>query len=144
MENAKSAALRLVLTKKRTEKEVSDALQKKGFSRNEAEESAAYYREKGYIDHADYARRFSRDAANLKGFGPHRIARTLAEKGIENEYIEEALSQIEFDLKHAMEERFGKGSRTEKELAKIYGYYMRKGFASSAIRSAMDALYTYA
>ncbi len=143
MDDVKSAALRLVLSKRRTEKEVSEALVRKGFAPDDAQEAAAYYRQNGYIDHADYARRFAHDAAAIKGFGPQRIKRDLSMRGVEEEYIDAALSEIEFDVYTPMENRFGRGARTEKELGRIYQHFCRKGFAPSAIRKAMDALYTY-
>lgn len=143
MEEAKSAALRVILGKRRTEKEVRDTLIKKGFSPEDAEEAASYYRETGFIDHADYARRYAHDAANIKGFGPQRIRHTLLSRGIEESYIEDALSEIAFDIETPMEARFGKGPRSQKELARIFQHFYRKGFASAAVQSAMDALYTY-
>jgi len=143
MTDVKSAALRLVLSKRRTEKEVVNSLVQKGYAPPDAEEAAAYYRSEGYIDHADYARRFAHDAAVLKGHGPQRIARALSERGVEEEYILDALSAIEFDIETPMEARFGKGSRSLKEINRIFQYFSRRGFASSAIRRAMDALYTY-
>ncbi len=141
--DAKSAALRLVLSKRRTEKEVAEALIKKGFSSAEAADAAAYYRLAGYIDHGEYARRFAHDAAYLKGHGPHRISRDLIARGIEDEYIDAALAIIEFDVRTPMENRFGTGVRSAKEHAQIYGYFLRKGFAPGEIKKAMDALYTY-
>ncbi len=143
MDDAKSAALRLVLSKKRTEKEVFEALIKKGFSPDSAKEAAAYYRQNGYIDHADYARRFSHDAARIKGHGPERIRRDLSMRGIEEEFIDAALGELDFDLGSVMKARFGEGRRTEKELARIYGYFCRKGFAPAYVRSVMGALYSY-
>lgn len=143
MEEARSAALRVILGKRRTEKEVQEALVKKGFSPEDAEAAASYYRETGFIDHADYARRFAHDAAYIKGFGPQRIRHTLLSRGIEENYIEDALSGITFDIETPMEARFGKGPRSQKELSRIFQHFYRKGFASGAIQSAMDALYTY-
>lgn len=143
MPDIKEEALRIVLRKKRTEREVTEALIKKGYSEADSANAAAYYRRSGYIDHADYALRFSHDAARLKGHGPIRITRDLTIKGVEPEYIEAALSTISFDIKTPMEARFGCGARPIKEINRIYQYYCRKGFAPSAIRKAMDALYTY-
>ncbi len=143
MNDVKAAALRLVLGKRRTEKEVAEALIKKGYMPEEAEDAAAYYRRGGYIDHADYARRFAIDAANLKGHGPDRITRELLVRGVEPEYIEEAVSAISFDILTPMEARFGSGPRPMKEINRIYQYFCRRGFAPSTIRKAMDALYTY-
>jgi len=143
MDDVKSAALRLVLGKRRTEQEVTQALIKKGYQAEQAAEASAYFRMNGYIDHADYARRFSHDAALIKGFGPQRIIRELSLRGIEEEYIDTALAEIEFDIRTPMESRFGNGVRTKKELLRIYNHFLRKGFAPAVIRKAMDALYTY-
>ena len=143
MGDIKSDALRIVLTRRRTEKQTAEALIKKGYSAEEAWEAAAYYRENGYIDHEDFAARFAHDAAVLKGHGPVRISRDLLERGIEKEIIEATLSEIEFDVAPQMERRFGTGSRTHAEIQKIYQHFMRKGFTSGAIYKALDALYTY-
>ncbi len=143
MQDVKSAALRLALGKRRTERELAEALFNRGYDMEEAEEAAAYYRRAGYINHAEYARRFAHDAATIKGHGPQRIARELSSRGVEAEYIEAALSEIEFDILTPMEARFGKGPRPVKEINRIYQYFNRRGFASSVIRTAMDALYTY-
>lgn len=140
-QDAKSVALRLVLTKKRTEKEVTDILIKKGFSEEDAFSAAAYYKQNGYIDHADYAKRFVHDAAFIKGYGPHRIKQALKERGVEDALIDSALLNIEFDLVSPMEKRFGSGCRSEKERFKIFNYFYRKGFASDAIKKAMDVLF---
>lgn len=143
-DDAKSAALRLVLARRRTEKEVYTALLEKGFPSGDAEEAAAYYRENGYIDHEDYARRFAHDASCIKGYGPERIRRDLSMRGVESHIIDDALSLLTFDIEAPMEKRFGSGAKTEKELAQIYGYFLRKGFNPGEIKKAMDALYTYA
>lgn len=143
MYDVKRAALRLVMGKKRTERELAEALMQRGYDTEESEDAAAYYRRSGYIDHADYARRYAHDAANIKGHGPKRIVRELTERGVEAEYIEAALSEITFDILTPMEARFGRGLRPVKEINRIYQYFNRRGFASSDIRMAMDALYTY-
>ncbi len=139
----KSDAMNMILRQRRTEKQLVDALVKKGHSVEDAKSTARYYRENGYIDHQDYANRFVHDAAVLKGFGPERIVRDLQMRGIEDACIEEALSAIEFDVKTPMEKRFGSGQISYRETQKIYAYFMRKGFSSSAIKAAIRALYTY-
>ncbi len=143
MNEAKSAALKLVLTKRRTEKEVVKKLIEKGFSEDDAIFAASYYRETGYIDHREYAFRFVHDAALVKGFGPLRIRRELQIRGVEDNYIEDALSSLSFELTDEMKRKYGEGSRSEKELSHIYQHYIRKGFASENIRDALRALYTY-
>ena len=110
----------------------------------EAEDAASYYRENGYIDHEEYARRFSHDALHLKGHGPERIRRDLLLRGVEPHIIDDALSLLTFDISAPMEKRFGSGAKTEKEYAQIYNYFLRKGYNPGDIKNAMDALYTYA
>lgn len=143
MSDAKTAALRLILKKRRTEQEVIDALVQKGYPEEDAEEAARHYRREGYIDHLDYAKRYAHDAAVLKGFGPQRISRALLERGVEEEYIEDALSEIRFDITGGMEKRFGSGTLSAKEQNRIFQYYYRRGFSASSIRKAMDELYSY-
>lgn len=143
MSDVKAAALRLILKKRRTEQEVIDALVQKGYAQEDAEDVARYYREEGYIDHLEYAKRYAHDAAVLKGFGPQRITRALLERGVEAEYIEDALSEISFDITAGMEKRFGSGTLSAKEQNRIFQYYYRRGFSTSAIRTAMDELYSY-
>ena len=143
MSDVKAAALRLILKKRRTEKEVIDALVQRGYDEADAEDAARHYRKEGYINHLDYARRYAHDAAVLKGFGPQRITRALLERGVEEEYIEDALAKIHFDITAGMEKRFGSGILSAKEQNRIFQYYYRRGFRASDIQKAMDELYRY-
>lgn len=142
MSDIYSDALKAALIKRRTEKEVSEILQKKGYGEDEAKEAAAYYREKGYIDHEDFAVRYSHDAAYIKGQGPVRIRRTLKEKGIEDEIIEKALSETKFEIKSLMAKKYGEGvDKTYKEIVKIKNHFYLKGFPMSLIDDAIKELY---
>lgn len=143
MNEAKSAALKLVLTKRRTEKEVIEKLKNKGFSEEEATSAASYYKETGYIDHREYAMRFVHDAAHIKGFGPLRIRRELLIRGVEENLISDALTSLSFDIKDAMQMKYGEGKKSEKELSHIYQHFARKGFAPEVIRDAIRSLFTY-
>lgn len=143
MSDIKSDALRIILSKRRTEKQIVEALIKRGYPEDEAREAVSYYRENGYIDHRDYAVRFAHDAAYIKGFGPIRIARDLTERGVDTVDIDNALSIITFDILSPMERRFGRGEKSYDEIQKIYQHFMRKGFSFTDIKEAVNALYTY-
>ena len=137
-----SDALKAALIKRRTEKEVSDILKRKGYGENEAKEAAAYYREKGYINHEDFAVKYSHDAAYIKGQGPMRIRMTLEEKGIEDEFIENALSETKFEIKSLMAKKYGEDvEKTYKEIVKIKNHFYLKGFPMSLIDDAIKELY---
>ncbi len=140
MNDVKSEALRLALGKRRTKKQIVEKLIGKGFEPDEAEEAAEYYREAGYIDHRDYARRFAHDAASIKGYGPDRIRRDLRERGVEDEYTEEALSEIEFDLKSIMQKKF-KECEDTKTMNKIINCFLRRGFSFDEIKNAIREVY---
>ena len=140
MNDIKSEALRLALSKRRTKKQIVEKLIGKGFEPGEAEDAAEYYAEAGYIDHRDYARRFANDAANIKGYGPDRIRRDLRERGVEEEYIEEALSGIEFDLKPIMQKKF-KECEDTKTMNRIINCFLRRGFSFDEIKNAIREVY---
>lgn len=143
MSDVKEAALKLVLSKRRTRKEVIEKLTNKGYSTEEASSVADYYTQIGYIDHHEYAMRYAHDAALIKGYGPYRIKRELQLRGVEIEFIENALSSLSFDLYDRMRQRFGEGIKNEKEIMRIYQHYLRKGFAAELIKEALRALYSY-
>lgn len=140
MNDIKSEALRLALSKRRTKKQIVEKLISKGFEADEAEDAAEYYREAGYIDHRDFARRFANDSANIKGYGPDRIRRDLRERGVEEEFIEEALSGIEFDIKPIMQKKF-KECEDQKTMNKIINCFMRRGFSFDEIKNAIREVY---
>jgi len=143
MTDVYSEALKIILRKRRTQKEVVDRLVKTGFELSEAEEAANYYRENGYIDHADYAKRFSRDAAKVKGYGAERIKMALKQKGIEENFIEEALEEIEFNIIDKMIKKCGEGgSITYKTAQKIRNHFITKGYSFDEINEAIKTLYT--
>lgn len=140
--DAHSAAMRAILIKRRTAKEVADILIKKGFSEEEAQEAAEYYKKAGYIDNADYARRYARDAAAIGKKGPQRIIRELRERGVEDEFIFAALDETEFDLDALMEKKFGRGRELDlKEKNKIYSHFIYKGFDTGEISRAVARLF---
>ena len=142
MQDAHSAAMRLISIKRRTKKEAFDLLVKKGYSEEEALEAAEYYSENGYIDDRDYARRYALDAYNIGGKGPKRIERELLEKGVANEDIYAALSNIEFDLTAQMQKKFANADISDlKQKQKIINHFLYKGFDTGAIFKSMDTLF---
>ncbi len=137
-----SDALKIILAKRRTKKEVYEALLKKGYEEHDAQNAVEYYEEREYLDDADYARRYTHDAAYIGGKGKNRIEHELLEKGICEEYIFKALSGIEFNVKEKMQKKFGEGEIDYKSFEKIKNHFLRKGFTYSEINEAASELYT--
>lgn len=142
MKDVYSDALKIILAKRRTRKEVTGLLIKKGYDEQDARDAAEYYAEKEYIDEKDYALRFAHDAAKIKGYGAHRIRMQLKEKGVPEEYINEALSQTEFDLQKQIIKKYGdSGKYTFKEKQKIINHFTRKGFSPGRVQEEVNNLY---
>ncbi len=143
MDKIYSDALRLILLRPRTQKEVLDALVRKGHERDSAEEAVSYYADMGYINHEDYARRFSRDAARFRGLGPTRIRYELKNRGVEEDIINTALEEIEFDVSAEMIKKYGEGKTVDYKTAqKIKNYFYNKGFRADDINSTFKTLFT--
>ncbi len=137
-----SDALKIILAKRRTKKEVYLLLLKKGYEEQDAQNAVEYYEEREYIDDADYARRYAHDAAKIGGKGRNRIERELLEKGVLEEYIFKAFEEIEFDVKEKMHKKFGEGTIDLKTCEKIKNHFLRKGFTYEEINRAVSELYT--
>jgi len=140
--SAKEEALKIILTKKRTAKQVYEKLLKKEYDEREASEAVAYYIENGYIDEFDYALRYSRDAANLKGYGKVRIKADLKARGVSDEDIDAAVSDIEFDVLPLMKKKFPT-CESLKEKQKIINHFLRRGFTFSEINEAFKENYSF-
>ncbi len=139
--DAREYALKIILRRRQSGKQIFDKLLEKGFEEDEAEEAVSYYKEKGYIDDKDYARRFTSDAIKLKGYGKSRIIRDLKTRGISDEDIEEALFDAFFDLAPIMLKKFPV-CESIKDKNKIINHFLRRGFSFSEINDALRENYT--
>jgi regulatory protein len=99
----------------------------------------------GSLDDGRYARLFAQDKRELEQWGADRIRRTLAERGIERELIEAAVSAqgSESELEQALEllrRRFPAPPRDRRDRDRALGVLLRKGYDSEL---ALDALSAY-
>lgn len=85
-------AYRHLARRDRTVGEVRRHLQSRGTEPEALEHAIAELCEQGYLDDARYARLFAEDRRALDGWGSDRIARRLAQAGVDAEHIEAALS----------------------------------------------------
>ncbi len=139
---AKDYAAKLLGICDRSEKEIREKITKKGYSETECEEAIAFCREYGYIDDKRFAGHFVHDCVEIKKFGKWRIRQELRLKGVSEETIEEALSDIRDEgelLKEELKRRFGNLDFSDKKIKnKVYGYFLRRGFAPNDILRAME------
>lgn len=138
----KDYAVRLLSFCDRSEKEIREKILKKGYSEDECEEAIAFCREYGYIDDDRFAGHFVHDAVVLKKLGAVRIKNDLRQKGVAEETIAEAMSEIGDEremLKSELQRRFGSLDFSDKKVKnKVFGYFARRGFKTGDILYAMN------
>jgi regulatory protein len=110
----------------------------------EIESALAELLELGYLDDARYARVLAQDRRTLDGWGAGRIARTLAERGVERELIAAALSGAEpgDERERAIEllrRRFPAGPGDLRGRERALGMLVRKGYESELAYEAVRA-----
>ena len=90
----------------------------------EIEEVIALLAEAGAIDDASFARRYAEDKRQLAGWGPDRIAKALAGRGVARGHVEAALG----------------GDDEASQLERAIGLLVRRGYplelAYEAVRAA--------
>lgn len=92
LQRALDAAYRYLARRDRTVFEVRRHLEGRRVEPDAIEQAVAELHEQGYLDDARYARTFAEDRRALDGWGPDRIARRLAQAGVDREHIQAALA----------------------------------------------------
>ena len=131
--------------RRHTKKELIDKLIKKEYDVSVAMEVADYLEEAQYIDDSDYARRFILDAMRIKKHGLVRIKRDLVQKGVDRQIIDSVIENLELDTSSVLTDliaskAFNMDLNDEKQLNRLYGFLLRRGFKYGDIN---EALYEY-
>ncbi len=137
--SARAKALDLLLYKTRTEKELYDKLTEREYTPEEAAEALEYVRSYGYVNDEDYAVRYVMSNGGKKGKAA--VRRELREKGVEDEFIENALEDMP-DEKEAVMELLSKKAGAphrldEKEYRRLFSFFARRGFAAGAVTAVL-------
>ena len=88
----KDSALRAIEKSYKTEKEVRDKLQLKGYPDNAINKSIEFLKEYNFVNDINYTKAFIKD--KLNSLGSQKIKYTLIQKGISKEILEDELSDI--------------------------------------------------
>jgi regulatory protein len=130
----------------RTVSEMQRHLQARGCGVEETEAAIESLAEHGYLDDVRYARLFAEDKRDLEQWGSERIQRTLLERGINRDLVEQALASgaREDEISRAvalLQRRFPSPPRKRRERERALGVLLRKGYGTEL---ALDALAAYA
>lgn len=126
-----------------TKKELIDKLVKKEYEISVAQEVADYLEEANYIDDVDYARRFIHDGLKIKKHGLVRIKRDLILKGVKGHVVDMVIADLDIDTTSVLNDlieikAFNVDLKDEKQLNKLYGFLLRRGFKYDEISNALD------
>ena len=143
LRRAHSAALRLIVYRPRTRKEMATRLGQK-FEPDVVDSVVALLTEQGYLDDASFASawRTSRESNNPKSSWV--VQRELETRGIEVSVANEAVQDMDDD-----ENAYAAGAKAARRLAKLdpavfrrrlWAYLNRRGFSSAVTRRTVERL----
>lgn len=139
--SAKQRAYRILSQREHSQKELTDKLAR-SYSRELAEQVAQEMLEYGYIHDGEYAKMLVRELAERKKFGAIRIRMELKKRGVNNDDIEETMSELEEEdskerIYALLETKFRRDLDSEKGRRKVFSALIRLGYRSDDIRSCM-------
>ena len=142
-------ALRLLTVRSRTRKELKQRLVAERFSDKVAEQVLDRLVNAGLIDDKKFAIDRARSMGKGKGWGPRKLRSDLIKKGVENDAIDEAISQAYGTktctqiMKRLVKKRFGTEVLTRKADRKAKGkaqrYLLGRGFEPDEVSAMFDS-----
>lgn len=142
-DEAKDKALRLLEFRAHSEKELRDKLKTAGAKDEDIEGVIAFCKEYNFIDDRQYAILKARDLKNLKRYGIKRIKSELYSKGIDAEFVEEAVAEFDEDetemLMPLVEKRL-RGNFEQKNIDKCLRYFIYRGYNFGDIKSCIEEI----
>ena len=147
--DAKQCALEYLAHKARTEGEVRDRLAQDDYEPSIIEQVITRLHELSYLDDEAYAHDFVKARFANKSYGPHRLRRELRERGVDAALIEDALTQLRETVDfqstaQSLAEKYWHRVADEphplKQAKKLQGYLVRRGYASSTARAAVETV----
>lgn len=127
------------------EKEVEEKLYAWGVDRADAVRIIEYLTENRYVDNRRYAQAYASDKFRFNHWGRRKIATMLYAKGIDREWVDEALAAIDseryFDvltgLLKAKARTIGTGDRYRTR-SSLFAFAANRGFEPDLINMALD------
>lgn len=139
--------LRMLAQRAHSRAELIRKLKQRGCTSAMALDAVDKAASKGYVNDAEYARMYARQARDQKGQAPLRIRRELAQRGIEAHHAEAALQEVfaETDLaalacalvRKRVQRLDGDVQSKRRRLA---AFLERRGFPTQVTLAAVDAV----
>ena len=142
--SAKQYAFRLLGYRSRSEKELRERLEKKGFPKDDIANAVIDLKGAGYLDDHALALNLKRQAFNNKLLGHNRAKRFLLDRGLSDEIVSVVLKYDEDTEAEKIQKLIDKKLKTmgnyldKKKEKKLWDFLARKGYTFSAIKRAMQ------
>lgn len=144
--DAKKYAFRLLSYRSRSENELRERLEKKGFSEIDISATLKYLKEAGYVDDHGLALNLKRQAFNNKLLGHKRTRIFMLSRGVPDEVVDAALQYDEEAETEKIQKLIDKKLKTmgnyldKKNEKRLWDFLVRKGYTFSTIRRACQNL----
>jgi regulatory protein len=146
---AKDVALRFLSFRRRTEKEVQDKLQKKGFDDKTIKRTIEKLKGYDLINDLEFATAWVKERLAYKPRGKKLLRQELWKKGIKKEIIDQVINELCQDEDRSALELLKKVKirykNLEPQVAKrrMYGYLLRRGFSYETAKNALRLTIPY-
>lgn len=142
---AVQAAFKLLSVRQRSVRELEKKLLQKGFEAAGVEGAVEYLLQAGLLDDERFARSLAESRSRHKAWGPARIARDLASRGIDESIIKSALAGCAPEEDSAIEacRRWLKRNSRERgprAREKAFRHLKARGFSTAAVMKALGGL----
>ncbi len=144
--SAKKYAFRLLSYRSRSEKELRQRLEKKGFSEPQISDTLKHLKQAGYLDDQALALDLKRQAFNNKLLGNSSAKRFLLNRGVPVEIVNTTLEYDEETEAQKIQKLIDKKLKTmgnypdEKKEKRLWDFLVRRGYTFSTIRNALQNL----
>jgi regulatory protein len=138
-------ALKYLVSRPRTEKQIRDYLVSKRYEEREVEETVERLKAANYVNDDDFARGFARARAEYKYHGRYRIIRDLAARGITGDAAKQTVEEMLTPevVAEQMEKAVAKWIRTRgkpsglKDLTHLHNFLFRLGYEPAMINKKL-------
>ncbi len=141
---AKDTAFKYLGYKARTKYEIEKKLIEKEFPTEIVERTINLLLTYGYIDDESYAKKFISEKINYKGYGKHRIKYELKMKKVDEQIIDDLLTDTHDDeLEKAIKlatKKIKNKNIDYKEKQKVIAYLQRRGYSFDIIKESIDTV----
>ena len=143
---AKSAALRFLSFRRRTEKEIRDKLRKKGFDDKSIRRTIEKLKRYDLVNDSEFATAWVKERLAYKPRGKKLLAQELWKKGIKKDIIDQVTEELCRDEQKSaaelVEKVKGRYKNLEPKVARrrMYGLLMRRGFSYDTAKNALAPL----